>query len=71
MNNTFIHHMDGIVDKIQEVGAMVMFIPAYRASLQELTQELPFYPGPNIECTSTVSACTYSAHNPRHDQSIA
>ena len=27
MDNVSIHHVDGIVDMIQEVGAMVMFIP--------------------------------------------
>ena len=29
MDNASIHHVDGIVDMIQEVGAMVMFIPPY------------------------------------------
>ena len=29
MDNASIHHVDGIVDMIQEVGAMVMFLPPY------------------------------------------
>ena len=29
MDNASIHHVDGIVNMIEEVGAMVMFLPPY------------------------------------------
>ena len=29
MDNASIHHVDGIVDMIEQVGAMVMFLPPY------------------------------------------
>ena len=43
MDNASIHHVDGIVEMIQEVGAMVMFIPPYSPdfnTIEELFSKL-------------------------------
>ena len=38
MDNASIHHVDGIVDMIQEVGAVVMFIPPYSSDFNPIEE---------------------------------